>query len=390
MCKIMAIVGIDQDPKAQRLAWEFVKAARPWLTAKDDDGFGYAILDAGSGELRGEKWLDPKDAFKRRRSERAPEGLRDVLTGRLVEHTTIGKGARRARTPISTVIAHARMATCGVSLANVHPFVRTVEEGRELALIHNGVVGSVGMDLSGSDKCDSAGILNAYAAAEAHLDPGMWQVAADDVLGSYACAVLMSGPGGHVDLFRNDGSYLTVTEIEGIGLVWCTTREIVVGAARDLGLRIRGSWSVDPGVLIRLNPEDGQVISKTRFEAAKYTMSRPTTTVLGNGSGSGWAGYGGWQRDSKGNWIEKTPPLASVANTSTPTSAALTAEEAAFVADNLSEMTADERAEWAAIMAEDSGLETTEISAGGAFSVDEPDQDSTWPVIVRAQGGKKI
>ncbi len=74
------------------------------------------------------------------------------------------------------LIIHGRMATNDVNVANTHPFVDTLDDGRLVALIHNGVVksGKYSNKLSGC-TCDSELLLRAYTdggidSVEKHVD----------------------------------------------------------------------------------------------------------------------------------------------------------------------------------------------------------------------------
>lgn len=63
------------------------------------------------------------------------------------------------------LIIHGRMATGQINVANTHPFITQTDDGRRIALVHNGVVRSAKYDnvLPGC-TCDSEFLLHAYAA----------------------------------------------------------------------------------------------------------------------------------------------------------------------------------------------------------------------------------
>lgn len=266
MCKIFAVAGLNAEsaPKAMAL----LKRATPALTANDKDGFGYSTFARETG-LWVERWLTPKYAWRLRNGPQVSKRLNGMITPLTSLHSTVGREPKEET--ITSLIAHSRMATCGVSMSNTHPFVGKTDIGK-FALIHNGVVYG-NLDLRGSDNCDSVGILNEYLRRDVPSFPANIAEVAEHLSGSFACAVLAHAKQDvppYMDIFRNSGSQLHAIEVEDIGIVFCTSDTIVCDAAVSLGFNILNIATVDTGRLIRLDAVSGEVLTTATFQGDHY------------------------------------------------------------------------------------------------------------------------
>lgn len=258
MCKLFAVTGI----KDSALAWALVQQATPALTQFDKDGFGYTSYSLEKG-LAGERWLNPKHAWRRRYRGKIPADFADVLVDRGQIYNRI------IRTPshnedITTIAAHSRMATSKVNLRNVHPFSVKMDD-ETITLIHNGVVDKLPLDLTGSDDCDSMGILNAYLYSGVDQNPNNIQALVDSLDGSFACIIMHSGgERPFVDIFRNYGSSLHLFKTSA-GTLWSTSEAIAADTCKKLKAHVSGAWDVQSGKLIRLCAITGEIISTTDF-----------------------------------------------------------------------------------------------------------------------------
>jgi hypothetical protein len=256
MCKIAVIPHIPEGNETHAL--ELIEALRPHMTERDADGFGY--MSVGDQGLYVERWLDVDQAFESRES--TVKGLDSVRSLLDAQKQYSSHGKRSAR--IYSIAAHARMATCGVSLDNVHPFV--THDGT-LALIHNGVISNVRdfrFDLS---TCDSEAILQSLESAKVPLDFTRLQTAVDMLEGWYAVAAYSLGPNGwQLDLFKDARSSLYCAYVKEVGgPVFTTLPEHLEAACLDLGFTCSGMTEVKPCVAARFDITTGAIVAESKI-----------------------------------------------------------------------------------------------------------------------------
>lgn len=289
MCKLFTITGITSR-QASKNAWRLLYAASEALTRSDDDGFGYAAYSQTYG-LIGERWLDPKLIWAIRGDTQRGKPDAAEIEG----YSRIGTWPPSLYMPrVTCITAHARKSTNNVCLANVHPFYRKEPNG-EFALAHNGVVQTGDLDLTGSKSCDSMGILNAYVNLGVPYLPEQITEMAKVVKGWYACTVLGVIPEGpYVEFFRYNAP-LTVTEIGGVGYVWCTNEYIPIAAAKTLKLPVRQTWKVKEQLLFRVNAITGEEMGHAPFCGRSYQTT--VTNYSNYGGAAGGSGSSG--RDAR-------------------------------------------------------------------------------------------
>lgn len=288
MCKVLAIAGVSKANDAK--LWKFVTAASEEMTETDKDGFGYMAM-SGDGKMFGEKWLDVDDKFKRRIADDPKlSAYRDQFGDALLYPTggySFLGDADGIKSHTTAIIAHARMATCGINLTNVHPFVR---DG--VALIHNGIIHNPPARHNVISTCDSESILACYLEGGIKSDPRNFQTTvADKLNGSYAAAVL-SADG--LDVFRNAGSMLSVSYVPGLeAFVFATTDEIIRRGAKAIRSKpgsivpLRSHW------FLRLDSSSGKVVESFPWSAA---TTQPTYY-------SNWKKGREWDAET-GKWVE--------------------------------------------------------------------------------------
>ncbi len=271
MCKILCFAGITEA--TQKAAWKFAIAAVPSMSKFDKDGVGYTASAIGTGDLFGERWLKPGHAFDRREIYTPKEAELVSSHGMAVDveesYNTFG-----THTNMSAITLHTRFATCGVSLRNVHPFVK-----EDTSLIHNGVIRNHDQFKKTLSSCDSEAILASY------LDNGVDQTVdsvqdmANALEGYYACGVLARNRDGIrvMDIFKSDDAQLYVCWVKSINTwAYCTSAEILRDAAKRAKTQISTPQVVKPGWLIRIVADTGAV-GTTHFSR------RPKTpTVIDN------------------------------------------------------------------------------------------------------------
>lgn len=269
MCKIMCIAGVDKS-KVKNLQ-KFMAAMVAPLTASDPHGFGYAAISASTG-LYGERWLSPADAFKTRKDVSPNDAPLLAHLGAVLEPAiTYNSFGTASGEDIQAVLLHGRYATCDVSIANTHPFVRGTT-----ALIHNGVISNSYQLKKITSTCDSEVILNEYVESNVSVNADNIQDVAYSLEGYYACGVLARGASGHwiMDVFRDDKAELYCTFVKELGTtVFCTSDSILRAIWRLTGFTTGTVFKVRDNKLIRLDVETGKCFMQIDFESTFETNS---------------------------------------------------------------------------------------------------------------------
>lgn len=295
MCKLLIIPNV----KNKELTQKFMKAARPDFTKHDDDGVGYAALT--NKGLYGERWLNVKDAFRRRvncpiKGHEAFAQMGAALEAYSPEGTynTFGVDGDKWH----SVIYHSRAATCDINLKNVHPFV----DG-DTALVHNGIISDAPTEWTPvQSTCDSEQALNGYNALSLSEDINKVRVLADELQGWYALGVLTKQASGQwiLDIIKDAKTPLSATYIKELdSIVFCTDPSIVEGACKLLKWTVGDTFEMKGDKVIRFDAITGQVIDMADFESFNVTYTRASTTGTSFGekdrpllqAAKEWSGY---------------------------------------------------------------------------------------------------
>jgi predicted glutamine amidotransferase len=147
MCKILCLSSHDPAERDAIIA-------KVWkeMATSERDGYGAAWFSA-SGEI----------GFYKRRYPVIRVGDGYPFTKTATKSPTDFDQSNDVPSDGGFLIIHARTATNPINLANTHPFIDVLPDGRKVALIHNGVVRSDKYvnELAGC-TCDSELILRAY------------------------------------------------------------------------------------------------------------------------------------------------------------------------------------------------------------------------------------
>lgn len=286
MCKIAVFPMIKEGKEKE--AWKLALALTPLLTASDNDGFGYmALSDKG---LYGERWVNTKQAFKKRRQiKNTPELMNYADVFKTIEgYNTFGDRGKRT----FSLALHARKATCGVSLGNTHPFV---DDTATLGIIHNGVItnsSQLGVATSG---CDSEAILNMASKFSVSEDIEHWQSATAELTGWYAVAAFVKDAQNtwHLDIVKDSMASLYAGYVDQLeAVVFCTSQEVLLKAAKAAGMTVSGIYEVLDDVAIRHDAKTGGVTYTLQLEA---TDTREAS----------WNGhYGNYNRGKHGGYLD--------------------------------------------------------------------------------------
>ncbi len=266
MCKIFAITEMAKVEVTPKL----LEVIKNHVARHDNHGFGYAIV-GNNGEIGGERSIRVPsfrpmalDTSSVSRSETCP----------IVQRTTndFGDLMEALKSPKS-LIAHGRISTNKIGLAETHPFYNG-----DTALIHNGVVsdatGSVSHLLETENDTE---ILFRY-----WEENGMKAIE-ENVAGYYAVALLETD--GRLHLARDNKASLHLTWVRTINsYMIATTPEIIKGVCKSM------RWKHDSIAPVLDNCYaifDGNTIVEHRNispRAAAYTREMQEKTKLAFGS----------------------------------------------------------------------------------------------------------
>lgn len=283
MCRNLFFTGVKADKQAELQA--MMAAAAPFLTDGNDDGVGYAAM--GANGIVGERWLQVDEAFKTQwTSPYNPTTamLREHFKDSLIIEGSYSYNHFKERNnghdaPFTSVIMHARMATCAISIENTHPFYR---EGT--AMTHNGTIQNHDKLSKLYSTCDSEVILNSYVDNEVNKDPTNVQKVADSLRGAYAVGFLSTDNEGRqiLDVFKN-GPSLNMCHVKELdAIVICTSTTVIDAVLEKLNWSRGEMMVVRREMLIRFDAVTGEFLLKQEFKEATGHTGGGNNTSQGN------------------------------------------------------------------------------------------------------------
>jgi len=335
MCKVFGVTGITNKNRDKVI--RVMKAITPRLCVVEQDGFGYAAINA-EGEVYGEKWLDTNEAWKRRQEFKeisVPESDKILLEkfGTSIEgdnpllHTQGEQKYAKYGTGVLgdavAVVMHSRFSTCGDKTINeVHPFVED-----NTALVHNGMIYNDQDPIfyKTLSTCDSEILLHQYNMYGVAMDSRELPSSLDDVDAYLACLVLTNTIDKDkntipiLDMFKADAT-LHITYVEDLDVcMFCTSSTAVEATCRVLGYKTSKTFLLRDRMQLRLNAITGEVIEENDFvfEARNNNSTTNGETYYKSRYGENWKQameddnkdyeeyYNAWKTNndgSKDNW----------------------------------------------------------------------------------------
>lgn len=276
MCKIAVFPLVKENKQTE--AWKLAVALTPLLTAQDNDGFGYMAF--GDKGLYGERWVNVKQAWRARKkvSDIPPlVNYSDVLYP-IDGYNMFGE---RGKNRTYSIALHARKATCGVSLANTHPFLNGKAT---LGIIHNGIITNSHMLGVPQHGCDSEAILSLAHRYNVNDDMEHWQNVVDELSGWWAVAAFSQNDKGkwHLDIVHDHVSDLYAGYVDQLeALVFCTSQEVLKKAAKSVGMTVSSMYEVVSDVALRHDVLTGSLIETMPLERVKYETESSRSIGLG-------------------------------------------------------------------------------------------------------------
>jgi len=297
------MVGIKNPEKA----YEFYSAASAHMTRTDNHGFGYCAV-TNEGKMFSERWLDPDWAFcgnpATDNDRKVLDSMKDFVTAGPIEYGLTGV---RQIDKISSIICHARLATCDKVFKNVHPFIID-----NTALIHNGVIHNSKSLTNKISTCDSEVILNEYIKNKVNENPEKIQEVVDKLMGYFACGVIGKNQNGisYVDIFKDDSAQLYATYLDQADCyVVCTTIDIIMDTVRDLKWDHNNNiYKVTSNKFIRLDAITGEVMANLGFKLGKPTNKKSQGTQTGTTGSESGTGTGKGTDNKSSGWSGQKRP----------------------------------------------------------------------------------
>jgi hypothetical protein len=282
MCKIAIITGINTNNRAKAIA--FAKRIASEIALTQPDGLGYTAFDE-KGNMISEKWTNVKHAFKIRQKieekvitfqpknedklskldqfiNYGPDSFNQVPNWQQIGNGDFSK--------ITAIMIHGRMATTGAkSLKNTHPFIHN-----SASLIHNGIIHNHTTFKKNVSDCDSEVLLTRYNEENVSMFPEKIESAMNPISGYYACGVMaydqLNNP--IVDIFKKSAS-LYATELACDLLVMSTAKADILESCKATRIKCSRVFSINDGVLLRINGISGEIVLKQKFSTGYSTSS---------------------------------------------------------------------------------------------------------------------
>ena len=255
MCKLFTVIDIEN----QNLVEKFIKKAIPFVTKHDDDGLG--LMRLGENGVHIQKWVDiPKDLSSTVKIN-SP-----YLKALNIESFETGTRSRR----LDAIAIHGRKATCGINLANTHPFISNGS-----ALMHNGIITNTIPADNKLSTCDSETLLWRYIENNVKEHPENIDKALADVMGYYG--VILFNDDGVVDIWRDDVASLVLAKVRGIGTVIATEASLIYATARKVGVKVEFCYPLLPFTFLRWQRGKQPDI---------FTFTKPARSLMSFNSGN--------------------------------------------------------------------------------------------------------
>lgn len=276
MCKLFGICEVENKKNAEM----FTKNVIPSVVKTDNHGLG--IMRLGENGVHMQRWLEPPTLVRTKKST----ALLRYEAALKHQQNEAGRKSRE----LYAIAVHGRFATCTRSLQNTHPFYRNGS-----ALMHNGVIPNANQFTQVLSTCDSEALLSQYVEMGVRNDPTRLTEALKNVHGYYAAIVFNDN--GIVDIWRDETASLFLAHVRGVGVVFATTEEIIVTAAKKSKAYITGMDEILPYTAIRWTQGISPQIST--FESDK--VEALPAVVISSADETAWKKDEWWRQEEDRN-----------------------------------------------------------------------------------------
>lgn len=250
MCKLLAITEVENKANAEAFARKAVR----FVTENDDDGLG--IMRLGENGIHIQRWVEvPIIPSQRSTLDR----FKNVLE---LNRNTEGVRSR----DLYALAIHGRFATCAVNLENTHPFYRM-----GTALMHNGIIRNHNEYEKVIGTCDSEALLSQYIDHNVRRHPKFVTDAMKGIQGYFAAIVFNDN--GVIDIWRDGTATLVMAHVKGVGVVVCTTEDIIINTARACKAKITAVNKIKPFTVIRWRNGHNPIVKRFFHEEPAYVPS---------------------------------------------------------------------------------------------------------------------
>lgn len=330
MCKVFMMPGMNKGNRQE--VTHFLKIVSKELSGTSDkDGFGYAAITR-TGQVYGEKWLNPSDAWKiaANPDNIGNKFLMDNFSGALKKQIAATDDIYKKFGQMKTakvfedtcaVILHARHATTGSkTIDNVHPFFESANaDGAhgDTALIHNGNVANHELLTKKHSTCDSEVILHEYLRLLVQYAPQSIDQLSKMIYGNYVVGVLSSASyeaetiTPYLDIFKSGYRDLYVSYIERFrSPVFATTPDIIKNACKEMNITHSEILEIEGGTFMRLDAITGRRIDDViKFTESPISAPAPSYPKHVNHHYHEGADWSGWSKEEEEADEKKVLPL---------------------------------------------------------------------------------
>ena len=279
MCKIFGVTSITDNNRTKVI--KLLTTMAPIMSQIDNDGFGYAAITK-NGNVFGEKWLDVKKAF-----HKPPQPKKQVVDAHNKLVSSFGNFLEIDELPSDVIhgyfgeidwnnavscMLHSRMATCGKTFDNVHPFFR-----ENKALIHNGIIRNDNKFTKYVSTCDSEVLLSQYIDNKCDVSPENVEKAFNEIQGYYGTMILGKTLDNipYLDIIKHHANLCMCFVPTLDTFVICTKSEMLKDAFKLLKWSHSPIYEMKDDIYLRLNAIDGSQIiaSQCNFKSSDTVNS---------------------------------------------------------------------------------------------------------------------
>lgn len=264
MCKIAGATKITDKNRSD--VWVFMQLLGELMAIGNKDGMGYAAFDK-SGNIFGERWIDPDLAFK---DLTQIPGINSSKLEKLYSYF----GDKVVKDEAQAIILHTRMATCAPGIQNAHPFVNDIDKV-DMAIIHNGMIYNDDQFKRKYSTCDSEVLVHLYDDNKVNTSLDKLNEFSDKLQGWFTVLALAKNASGEMvmDAFSDSGRLGSYFIKELDTRIYSSYADDVFRIAKQLGLTPMHLEQMKADTAFRINVLTGEEIGHVKLNS-KFKMPK--------------------------------------------------------------------------------------------------------------------